>query len=76
MCRTNGNDIDADMVEDVTLNDKATVFDAEETEYYAVIDFAKDNILDNNTSNKSIVNVLMPDYPTPTALKATSERMV
>lgn len=74
VCRTNGNDIDADMVEDVTLNDKATVFDAEETEYYAVIDFAKDNILDNNTSDKSIVNVLMPDYPTPTALKATSEK--
>ena len=32
------------------------------------------NILDNNTSDKSIVNVLMPDYPTPTALKATSEK--
>ena len=70
--RTSGEDIDADMIKEVTLNDKTTVFDPEETEYYAAIDFASDKIADNNTSDKNIVKIEMPDYPAPTALKAVS----
>lgn len=70
--RTNGTDIDADMVKSVKLTDETTVFDPEETVYYAAIDFPGDKLTDNNTSESKTVKVLLPEYPTPTSLNAAS----
>lgn len=70
--RRDGVDIDADLVKSVVMKNIATVFDPEQTEYHATIDYSKDQITSNNTSSSNTVKVVLPDYPTATSLKAVA----
>lgn len=70
--RMEGVDLDGDMVKTVVMKDVASVFDPESTKYNVAIDYAKDQIVDNNTSADGTVKVVLPDYPTATNLKAVA----
>lgn len=70
--RIDGVDIPCDMVKTVIMKDVTSVLDPEESTYHATVDYAKDELPENNVSAKNEVKILLPDYPVPTALKATA----
>ena len=70
--RIDGVDIPCDMVKTVIMKDVTSVLDPEESTYHATVDYAKDELPENNASAKNEVKILLPDYPVPTALKATA----
>ena len=70
--RIEGVNIEGDMVKTLVMKDVATVFDPVNTEYYAAIDYAKDELNENNASAKNAIKVELPDYPTASALKAVA----
>ena len=72
MNRIDGGDISVDMVKTVIIKDVTSVLDPEESTYHATVDYAKDELPENNASAKNEVKILLPDYPVPTALKATT----
>ena len=70
--RIDGVDIPCDMVKTVIMKDVTSVLDPEESTYHATVNYAKDELPENNVSAKNEVKILLPDYPVPTALKATA----
>ncbi|WP_455054382.1 choice-of-anchor J domain-containing protein [Leyella stercorea] len=70
--RIDGVDIPCDMVKTVIMKDVTSVLDPEESTYHATVNYAKDELPENNASAKNEVKILLPDYPVPTALKATA----
>lgn len=70
--RIDGVNIDGDMVKSVVMKDVTSVLDPEQTNYRVSIDYAKDQLPENNSSKNGKVKVVLPDYPTATALKATA----
>ena len=60
------------MVKSVVMKDVTSVLDAEQTNYRVSIDYTKDQLPENNSSENGKVKVVLPDYPTATALKATA----
>lgn len=71
LTRTAGKDVAADAKTTVSLVAAPSVLDPEQSAYWAVIDYAADENTSNNTSDTLAVKVVLPDYPTPTALTAS-----
>ncbi len=70
--RTKGEDLAPDKATNFLLSDKASVLDSVATVYAARIDYAADKCPGNNTAESDTFKIVMPDYPAPSALSATS----
>ncbi len=70
VARVQGEDLATDSKLEFMLTDKASVLDSEKNVYQAAIEFAADENQANNVSATDTVKVTLPDYPTPTGLKA------
>lgn len=71
--RLQGEDINGDAEKTVSLGDNVTVFDPENTQYYAAVEYSADKFTANNASEKADMTVVYPDYPAATALTGTAE---
>ena len=72
--RFTGDPLSADRAKTIGLNGKVTVVDDDKVEFSAVVDYAADQIEDNNASNTVSVRVKKNDYPTPSGLEASSRQ--
>lgn len=72
--RIQGVYADADGIASVSFKEKASVLDPEVNTYTAALSFSEDQVRSNDTSNEVKATVIYPDYPTPTELKAISEK--
>ncbi len=71
VARQQGEDLAVDAKIEFMFTDKASVLETEKNVYQAAIEFAADENPANNLSQADTVKVTLPDYPTPSALKAT-----
>lgn len=72
--RFTGDPLSADRAKTIGLNGKVTVVDDDKVDFSAVVDYAADQIEDNNASNTVSIRVKKNDYPTPSGLEASSRQ--
>ena len=70
--RISGRPVEADQTVEIALDDNVRTIDDDVLKYYAKIEYAADQIPDNNTSAEKSVKVKKPDFPTPESLVAAS----